>query len=247
MALKAFVKSLDEIQESARAFYVEDGNGGFKLDAEGVEDVTGLKNSLTAVREELKTLKADYNKYKDLDPEKAREALKKMEELEDQGLLDQGKVDELVARRTERMRMDFDSQVKALKGSADEKENTIKSLSSRLEKHLIEQGLIAAVMEVGVPKKSAIQDIASRGKGTWKLDENGNPVALGSDGSKIFGKDGKAPITMAEWAEGLMVEAPHLFEPSTGGPNPQKRPKAPTGGDVHLSPTEKLKMSRQSA
>ena len=178
MALKAFVKSLDEIQESARAFYVEDGNGGFKLDAEGVEDVTGLKNSLTAVREELKTLKADYNKYKDLDPEKAREALKKMEELEDQGLLDQGKVDELVARRTERMRMDFDSQVKALKGSADEKENMIKSLSSRLEKHLIEQGLIAAVMDVGVPKKSAIQDIASRGKGTWKLDENGNPVAL---------------------------------------------------------------------
>lgn len=247
MALKAFVKSLDEIQESARAFYVEDGNGGFKLDAEGVEDVTGLKNSLTAVREELKTLKSDYSKYKDLDPEKAREALKKMEELEDKGLLDAGKVDELVNRRTERMRMDFDSQVKALRGGVEEKDATIKTLSGRLETHLIEQGLIAAVMEVGVPRKSAIQDITSRGRSTWKLDEDGNPVALMSDGSKIYGKDGKAPITMEEWASGLMAEAPHLFEPSTGGPNPQKRPKAPTGGDVHLSPTEKLKMSRQSA
>lgn len=246
MSLKAFVKSLDEIPEQLRAFYVEDGNGGFKLDAEGVEDVTGLKNSLAAVREELKTLKSDYNKYKDLDPEKAREALKKIDELEDKGLLDQGKIDELVTRRTERMRMDFDSQVKALKSATDEKDGVIKTLSGRLEKHLIEQGLVSAVMEIGVPRKSAIQDIASRGKGTWKLDENGNPVAIGSDGSKIFGKDGKAPITMVEWAEGLMVEAPHLFEPSTGGPNPQKRPKAPTG-DVHLSPTEKLKMSRQTA
>jgi hypothetical protein len=159
--------------------------------------------------------------------------------LEDQGLLDQGKIDELVTRRTERMRMDFDSQVNALKSATDEKDGVIKTLSGRLEKHLIEQGLVSAVMEIGVPRKSAIQDIASRGKGTWKLDEHGNPVAIGSDGSKIFGKDGKAPITM-------MVEAPHLFEPSTGGPNPQKRPKAPTG-DVHLSPTEKLKMSRQTA
>ena len=245
MSLKAFVKSLEEVSESARAFYVEDGNGGFKLDAEGVEDVTGLKNSLTAVREELKTLKADYNKYKDLDPEKAREALRKMEDLEDKGLMDAGKVDELVSRRTERMRMDFDSQVKALKTATDDKDTTIKALSGRLEKHLIEQGLLAAVMDVGVPRKSALTDITSRGKGTWKLDENGNPMAVGSDGSKIFGKDGKAPITMTEWAEGLMVEAPHLFEPSTGGPNPQKRTKVATGGDVHLSPTEKLKMSRQ--
>ena len=245
MSLKAFVKSLDEVSESARAFYVEDGNGGFKLDAEGVEDVTGLKNSLTAVRDELKNLKAEYNKYKDLDPEKAREALKKIEELGDKDLLDTGKVDELVVRRTERMRMDFDSQVKALKGATEEKDGTIKTLSGRLEKHLIEQGLLAAVMDVGVPRKSALTDITSRGKGTWKLDENGNPMAVGSDGSKIFGKDGKAPITMTEWAEGLMVEAPHLFEPSTGGPNPQKRTKVATGGDVHLSPTEKLKMSRQ--
>lgn len=246
MSLKAFVKSLDEVSEQFRVLYVEDGNGGFKLDAEGVEDVTGLKNSLTAVREELKTLKADYTKYKDLDPDKAREALKKIEELGDKDLLDSGKVDELVTRRTERMRIDFDSQVKALKAATEEKDTTIETLSGRLEKHLIEQGLVAAAMEVGVPKKSAIQDITSRGKGTWKLDENGNPIALAPDGSKIFGKDGKAPITMVEWADGLMGEAPHLFEPSTGGPKPVKRPKGPTG-DVHLSPTEKLKMSRQSA
>lgn len=246
MKVKAFVKSLDEVSEPYRELYVEDGSGGFKLDAEGVEDVTGLKNSLTAVREELKTLKADYNKYKDLDPEKAREALKKIEELGDKDLLDTGKVDELVTRRTERMRMDFDSQVKALKGATEEKDTTIKTLSGRLEKHLIEQGLLSAAMEAGVPKKSALQDITSRGKQTWRLDENGNPIALASDGSKIFGKDGKAPITMKEWAEGLMAEAPHLFEPSSGGPNPQKRPKAMTG-DVHLSPTEKLKMSRQAS
>jgi len=163
MKVKAFVKSLDEVSEPFRELYVEDGNGGFKLDAEGVEDVTGLKNSLTAVREELKTLKTDYNKYKDLDPEKAREALRKIEELGDKDLLDAGKVDELVTRRTERMRMDFDSQVKALKGAVEEKETVNKTLSQRLEKHLIEQGLVAAAMEVGVPKKSSAQEIGSSG------------------------------------------------------------------------------------
>lgn len=60
--LKAFVKSLDEIaDESLRELYVEDtdskGEKRYKLDADGLEDVTGLKSTVTNLRTENRQLK----------------------------------------------------------------------------------------------------------------------------------------------------------------------------------------------
>ena len=37
-----------------------------------------------------------------------------------------------------------------------------------------------------------------------------------SDGVSC-GRDGVTPLTLDEWAEGLVTEAPHLFESSAGG------------------------------
>ena len=80
MPLKAVLtkEEYDALPEAARAYYVEK-DGKFILDAEGVEDVSGLKNALTAVRDELKSAKKQLqetiDKFKDIDPEKARVAL----------------------------------------------------------------------------------------------------------------------------------------------------------------------------
>lgn len=49
MALKLVVDSIDEIDETQRSLYVEK-DGKYRLDVDGVEDVSGLKNALNSER-----------------------------------------------------------------------------------------------------------------------------------------------------------------------------------------------------
>lgn len=70
--LKAFVKSLDEVADQAlRDLYVADkdakGVDRFRLDAEGLEDVTGLTSALSAVRTEVRDLKKKTKPLEGLD------------------------------------------------------------------------------------------------------------------------------------------------------------------------------------
>lgn len=64
MPLPAETDSLDAIPEAARAFYIETDDGRYRLDADGVEDVSGLKSALEkerAARRELKTALDNQN------------------------------------------------------------------------------------------------------------------------------------------------------------------------------------------
>ena len=52
---------------------------------------------------------------------------------------------------------------------------------------------------------------------TFKL-VNGVPQAFEADGqSPRMGKDAVSPMTLAEWVDGLVGDAPHLFEANAGG------------------------------
>ena len=59
MALAAYVDSLEALPEALRPFYVPTEDGRFRLDAEGVEDVSGLKSALEKERAARKALKAE--------------------------------------------------------------------------------------------------------------------------------------------------------------------------------------------
>lgn len=62
MPLPAESESLDAVPEAARAFYIETGDGRFRLDAEGVEDVSGLKSALEKERAARRDLKAELDR-----------------------------------------------------------------------------------------------------------------------------------------------------------------------------------------
>lgn len=72
MPLPAVTESLDAVPEAARAFYVETEEGGFRLDAEGIEDVSGLKSALEKERAARKELKAELDGRSDAEPDEAR-------------------------------------------------------------------------------------------------------------------------------------------------------------------------------
>ena len=61
MPLPAETDSLDAVPEAVRAFYVATDEGRYRLDADGVEDVSGLKSALEKERAARRELKAELD------------------------------------------------------------------------------------------------------------------------------------------------------------------------------------------
>lgn len=208
MALKAFYASQDEIPDSLREHYVEK-DGKFVLDAEGVEDVTGLKRSLERERKTAQELAA---RYKGIDPDKYKAAVEKLEALEDKELIAAGDVEKLLQVRTDRMRQDYDARLAAVSG-----EN--QTLASKLSELLIDNGIQTAAIKHKV-RETAVTDALLRGRQVFKLVD-GKAIPHKPDGSVWYGKDGNTPLSAEEWVGGVLAQdAPHMFEPSTGGGTP---------------------------
>ena len=219
MALKAVLdkEAYEALDEGMKKLYVEK-DGKFLLDAEGVEDVSGLKGALEKERATVKKLKGDLqntiDRYKDIDPEKAREAQATLQKMEENKLLDEGKVEELLAKRTERMKADHANQLAAINKQIDTLKMENQGVQSRLSELLIDGSLRQAATKAGV-HDSAVEDIVLCGRRVWKLVDN-VPTPFSGE-NIIYGKDASKPVDMVEWISSLQPDAPHLFKPSGGG------------------------------
>jgi len=226
------------LPEPVQSLYVQDGDA-YKLTIEdGMGDTASLRKALEAERTQRQTFEKEVRalrgRYKDLDPEKAREALGRLQEMEDKQLLDTGKVEELLTKRTERMRLDFENQQKAYQQQMTALEQERGNLTTRLEEVLIDTGLTQACIKARV-KESAIADVLLRGRRVWHL-RDGKPLPLRDDGETVlYGKNPSVPMSMEEWVASLQSDAPHLFEENRGGGTaPGGRPSS-SGGRIVLS------------
>lgn len=70
--LKAVVAKLDDVDEKFRSLYVE-RDGKFHLDAEGVEDVEGLRGNRDEILKEKKKLEKKLAEFGELTPEEAKQ------------------------------------------------------------------------------------------------------------------------------------------------------------------------------
>jgi hypothetical protein len=89
------------------------------------------------------------------------------------------------------------------------------ALTGRLTAIQIDQAVVNEATKRGL-RPTAITDITSRARTTFKL-VNGVPQAFEADGQTArMGKDGVSPMTLAEWVDALVSDAPHLFEANAG-------------------------------
>ena len=66
-------------------------------------------------------------------------------------------------------------------------------------------------------RPTAIPDITARARTVFRLVE-GAPRAYEADGQTLrVGKDGIMPMTLDEWVDQQVADAPHLFESNAGG------------------------------
>lgn len=66
MALPAHVDTLDDLPEAIREHYTETEAGGFRLDTDGAEDVSGLKSALEKERDRRRSLKSELDELRRL-------------------------------------------------------------------------------------------------------------------------------------------------------------------------------------
>jgi hypothetical protein len=109
--------SLEGLPDPLKAVLVE-RDGKYVLEGETPDEVKGLKAAHEREKAQAKKLADDLKKqaelYKDLDPEKAREALKQIEQLEEQTLMDAGTMDELFENRLTAARDAWEREKQAL-------------------------------------------------------------------------------------------------------------------------------------
>jgi len=209
MALKYKYPNKQEIPAEHQSLYVE-REGAFYLDAEGVTDkakADEMRNHNIELRKQIEERDARFD---GIDPDEHRRLVEEKRKLELQA---QGhkpeEIDKLVTERLKGLKADWDKQQAAVANERD-------ALLGRLSAIQIDQGVITAATKRGL-RPTAIPDITARARTVFKL-VNGLPQAFEGDGKTVrYGKDGITPMTLEEWVDAQVADAPHLFEANAGG------------------------------
>jgi hypothetical protein len=185
------------------------------LDQRIADQTKALKANATALKAEKDELSEKLKKWDGLNPEEVRTLLERVNTDEETRLVAEGKTDELLTRRTEQMRRDYESQVEARDKVILERDGIIKTQGEELKRLVVDSGTVNAAKESGM-LSSAFDDAVRLARESWTV-EKGIPVCRDADEKTIFGKDGTTPINQLEWLETLKESRPHWWPPSSGG------------------------------
>lgn len=217
MALQFIVDSLDAVDEGLRDLYVEE-DGKFRLDLDGYEDPAGLKSALQRERDAAKEAKRKMGEaeaafkaqFEGLDIDALKALAAKASNDEESRLLAEGKRDELRKLWLGQKEAEHARQLQEANARVEKAE----AFASRFSDKVLADSIRSAALKAGALPE-AVDDIILRARGTFKLDESGEPVAF--DGEEVvYGKDGKTPLSPLEWAEGLRETATHLWPRAQG-------------------------------
>jgi len=208
MPLKFKAKSKDEIPAEHQALYVE-RDGIWVLDVDGGVEKSKLdefRNTNVAL---LKQLEEHKQRFEGIDPDSVRKLVEEKRKLEEAQQLKAGEVEKVLESRVKAATSPLEKQLGAMTTERD-------SLHARLSAIQIDQAVLTEATKRGL-RPSAIPDITARAKTTFRL-KDGVPQAYEADGQTArMGKDGLTPLTVAEWIDAQVSDAPHLFEFNAGG------------------------------
>jgi hypothetical protein len=200
MALKYKFKTKDEIPAELQSLYVE-RDGAWILDAEGIVE----KSKHEEFRTNNIALTNQLKRFEGIDPDAVRQLAEENRSLRTATLSEDAKREMDAQLKTAKSA--FEKQLAAMSGERD-------TLTGRLTAIQIDQAVVTEATKRGL-RATALPDITARARQSFKL-VNGVPQAFEADGQTArMGKDG--PMTLAEWVDALVSDAPHLFEANAGG------------------------------
>lgn len=179
-------------------------------------EVAGLKKKNSELIGAEKKYKEQMAQFEGLDVEHLKNLQKQMQENEEMRLLAEGKTEEVVARRVELLKKDYEAQLAARDGKLQEYEGTLKQKEENLRKLLVDGTIREAYVGLDF-EPTAMADTLRNARDVFIMDpETGKVVPRDEHGNIIFSKDGKTPIDAKGWLEMQAERKPYLKRPSKG-------------------------------
>lgn len=254
MPLEFTVESIDNLEEDLQTLYVKGEDEKFHLRETLKAEIGGLKSALEKERtsratleKERRKLQADLERFKDVDPERYRESLQKLDELEAQALGDKGKFDpnseevqKYFEKKTERLRSDLGAQMEGLKGKLSETEKERDTLKENLHRMVMTTVVDRAALEAGV-RKDALELVRLTASTVFRVEGEGELIPRDPENQIIYGNDASRPMSPEEWVQSVLRRKyPYIFEGSGGGAANNKGSGAVSNKrPAEMSPAEK--------
>lgn len=213
MPFKMVLDNLDGLAPEVAAEYVE-RDGKFHIQVEGMKtqaDVDRLSASVTAARNEAKTVKDRLALLGDRKVEDVVAQLDRIPELEAaaSGKLDETKLNELVEGRLKTRVAPLERELTTVKTQLAEKDKVIEQFSGKEKTRTIHDQIRVAAKESGLLEE-AIEDALLLGDRVFDLTEDGRTVVKEGSGYSA----GLAP---KDWLIDIQTKRPHWWGPSGGG------------------------------
>lgn len=223
MALKLTIGRKEDIPADLASHYkaADSAEGGWILDVDGAVPKEKLdqfrENNVALLKEredlqrkvgELDTALKAYSGTTPEDVASDRDALKRVSETAT-----------VAAQRAEAAEKALAEKQRELAEAQTKSEERLSEHAreiKRLAGERVQIELLSAAQQRGL-RKTAARDLVSRAEGCLAAGQDGISV-LGADGKPApSARDAKKPMTLAEWIDQQVAEAPHLFESNAGG------------------------------
>lgn len=166
------------------------------------KEVGGLKSKRDELLDAQRKMKDQLKQYEGIDPERARKLEQQLAENEEARLIADGKLDEVLNQRTERMRQEYDRKLQEASQTAEQS----KEFADKFRGRVMRDEIRTAAAEVGLVD-AAVEDAVFRAGGLFEVNDEGNVVPREDAGLDENGK----PLTPEAWLESMRDKAPHWF------------------------------------
>lgn len=247
---------------------VEDIPEALRGEAKETEDKKGFEIELVSAtfrdknievskeRDQLKTVVEGYKAAFGDDPNATSTELKELrvlgQQVKDGKVKGTEQIEAEVARRTESVKTELGSQIKALSDRAAAAETKLGESETRRKSMIVKQQIAAAVMDpANGANPQAIADFEARGLGVFRVKDDDTLVAMQGD-AMIYGADGVSSMTPKEWLAKVLKDSPYLAKGSAGGGAGGDKGKGVYGTNydektwASMSPADRMREGRKA-
>lgn len=219
MALKAVLTSLDGLEATIAALYKKGEDGKFYLEADGLVDKAKLdtfRQNNIDLQNQINKLTEEMAKFSGIDPDKYKAAMAAIESDQEKKLMKEGKLDEVIQMRTEKMRQTYEEQLKAKDSAIQKAVDEAKKASGERDTYIVDAELRKAVDNPDFGFQSGVADLLKDQVLKEFAYKDGKVIRVKSDGSPVFGSKGDH-ATISEFLQDIVKDRPYLVKASTGG------------------------------
>lgn len=216
--LKRSVKSLDEVPEAIRSFYVKDEDGEFVLEVQGSVDkkrVDEMRDTNIAQAKKLEDMAKVLESLKGIDPAKFREYEERDRQIQEKELIKKGDFEALVAQRTSAMKKDLEDKIAAQAETIKTLEGDKTKAYGERDNYIVESELRKAAEHPEAGYNPGVADILLPHVMKEFTVKDGKVTRVKPDGTVVYGKDSN-PATINEFLTDMSKDRPWMLKPSSG-------------------------------